>query len=146
MSIDLKQLFASLERALTQSLPVFNDFIDGATKSAITLVTTLLNIFVGAIVSIYLLYSKERFAAQAKKVLFALLPRNFTLKAIDLLSQTDKIVMYGDGNATKMVRDVMNSSSQVLDGLKESTGIDLAGLLASYAGAKAGAGETKDEK
>ena len=52
------------------------------------------------------------------------------------LTQTDKIVMYGDGNATKMVRDVMNSSNQVLEGLKESTGIDLAGLLAGYAGGR----------
>ena len=52
------------------------------------------------------------------------------------LAQTDKIVMYGDGNSTKMVRDVMNSSNQVLEGLKESTGIDLAGLLAGYAGGK----------
>ena len=52
------------------------------------------------------------------------------------LAQTDKIVMYGDGNATKMVRDVMNSSNQVLEGLKESTGIDLANLLAGYAGGK----------
>ena len=52
------------------------------------------------------------------------------------LAQTDKIVMYGDGNATKVVRDVMNSSNQVLEGLKESTGIDLAGLLAGYAGGR----------
>ncbi|MBR3502809.1 MAG: flotillin family protein [Clostridia bacterium] len=52
------------------------------------------------------------------------------------LAQTDKIVMYGDGNATKMVRDVMGSSNQILEGLKESTGIDLAGLIAGYAGGK----------
>ena len=41
------------------------------------------------------------------------------------LAQTDKIVMYGDGNATKMVRDVMNSASQIMEGMRESTGIDL---------------------
>ena len=52
------------------------------------------------------------------------------------LAQTDKIVMYGDGNATKMVRDVMGSSNQILEGLKESTGIDLAGLIAGYAGGR----------
>lgn len=52
------------------------------------------------------------------------------------LAQTDKIVMYGDGNATRLVRDVMDSGSQVLEGIKESTGIDLAGLLAGYAGGK----------
>lgn len=45
------------------------------------------------------------------------------------LSQTDKIVMYGDGNPTKMVRDVMNSASQIMEGMKESTGIDLSDIL-----------------
>ncbi len=41
------------------------------------------------------------------------------------LAQTDKIVMYGDGNATRVVRDVMNSASQIMEGMRESTGIDL---------------------
>lgn len=61
------------------------------------------------------------------------------------LAQTDKIVMYGDGNSTQMVRDVMNSSNQILEGLKESTGIDLAGLLAGYAGGKLAAGQDSSE-
>ena len=39
------------------------------------------------------------------------------------LAQTDKIVMYGDGNATRLIKDVMGSANQVVDGLKESTGI-----------------------
>lgn len=51
--------------------------------------------------------------------------------AADPLSQTEKIVMYGDGNATKVVKDVMNSTSQVVSGVKEATGIDLANLIAS---------------
>ena len=45
------------------------------------------------------------------------------------LAQTDKIVMYGEGNATKMVSDVMKSSSQIMDGLLEATGIDIKELL-----------------
>ena len=53
------------------------------------------------------------------------------------LAQTDRIVMYGDGNSTKMVKDVMNSASQIMEGVKESTGIDLAGVLAGFAGGKA---------
>ena len=47
------------------------------------------------------------------------------------LSQTDKIVMYRDGNSTKLVQDVMHSASQVIDGLRESTGLDLQELLGS---------------
>lgn len=45
------------------------------------------------------------------------------------LAQTDKIVMYGDGNATRIVKDVMNSASQIMEGLRESTGIDLKNVL-----------------
>ena len=45
------------------------------------------------------------------------------------LAQTDKIVMYGDGNSTKMVKDVMNSTNQVIEGVKESTGISIQSLL-----------------
>ena len=52
------------------------------------------------------------------------------------LSQTDRIVMYGDGNSTKLIKDVMGSASQIVEGMKESTGIDLAALLAGYAGGK----------
>ncbi|PKM39474.1 MAG: flotillin family protein [Firmicutes bacterium HGW-Firmicutes-9] len=47
------------------------------------------------------------------------------------LAQTEKIVMYGDGNSSKLVRDVMLSASQVLEGIKESTGIDLKDLIAA---------------
>ena len=63
------------------------------------------------------------------------------------LAQTDKIVMYGEGNSAKMVKDVMASSSQVVEALKESTGIDLPGLLAGFAGGKlaASSGKPSDE-
>lgn len=52
------------------------------------------------------------------------------------LAQTDKIVMYGDGNSTRLVRDVMSSASQIMDGMRESTGIDLQALLSGVVGGK----------
>ena len=52
--------------------------------------------------------------------------------AAEPLAQTDKIVMYGDGNATKIVKDVMNSASQVTDGLAQSTGIDIKSLIDKF--------------
>ena len=60
------------------------------------------------------------------------------------LERTDKIVMYGDGNSTKLVRDVMNSANQVVDGMRESTGIDLASLFAGAVGGKIVANQTKN--
>ena len=55
------------------------------------------------------------------------------------LSRTDKIVMYGDGNATKVVKDVMTSANQIMEGVKESTGIDITSLLAGMVGGKVAA-------
>ena len=55
------------------------------------------------------------------------------------LAQTDRIVMYGDGNSTRLVKDVMTSASQVMDGVKESTGLDLGALLAGVVGGSAAA-------
>ena len=49
------------------------------------------------------------------------------------LANVDKITMYGDGNNTKLVKDTV---TQVTDGLKESTGIDLNDVLASFTGTK----------
>ena len=53
------------------------------------------------------------------------------------LAQTDKIVMYGDGNSTRLVRDVMLSADQIIDGMRQSTGIDLRSILAGFVGGKA---------
>ena len=52
------------------------------------------------------------------------------------LAQTDRIIMYGDGNSTRLVKDVMSSASQVMDGVKESTGLDLSALLAGVVGGR----------
>ena len=61
------------------------------------------------------------------------------------LAQTDKIVMYGDGNSTKLVSDVMSSTSQIMEGMKESTGIDLGSLLAGFVGGKAASSQQNAE-
>ena len=61
------------------------------------------------------------------------------------LAQTDKIVMYGDGNSTKLVSDVMNSTSQIMEGMKESTGIDLGSLIAGFVGGKAASTQNNAE-
>ena len=52
------------------------------------------------------------------------------------LAQTDKIVMYGEGNSTKLVRDVMNSTDQIIEGVKQTTGLDLGSILAGFVGGK----------
>ncbi len=87
---------------------------------------------------------KKMGEASVIEMYLAALP-DIVRNAAQPLSQTDKIVMYGDGNATKVVRDVMTSASQIIEGVKESTGVDLAGLLAGYVGGKAAQPEASRE-
>lgn len=60
------------------------------------------------------------------------------------LAKVDKITMYGDGNSAKLVKDIMGTLTQVTDGLKESTGVDLNAVLAGFAGAKLADSEKQD--
>ena len=57
------------------------------------------------------------------------------------LAQTEKIVMYGEGNSAKIVKDVMTTASQITESLEESTGIDLKSMLAGFVGGKAAAND-----
>lgn len=52
------------------------------------------------------------------------------------LENVDKITMYGDGNSTKLVGDIVNSSTQIFEGIKASTGIDLSAVIAGFLGGK----------
>lgn len=52
------------------------------------------------------------------------------------LNNVDKITMYGDGNSAKLIKDIMGTVTQVTDGLKESTGVDLTAVLSGFLGGK----------
>lgn len=52
------------------------------------------------------------------------------------LSKVDKITMYGDGNNTKMIKDIVNTMSQVTGGVQEATGINVNALLTGLLGGK----------
>ena len=54
------------------------------------------------------------------------------------LENVDRITMYGDGNNTKLMKDIMNTVNQVTDGLKESTGVDLSAVLSGFLAGKVG--------
>ena len=53
------------------------------------------------------------------------------------LNNVDKITMYGDGNSSKLMKDIMGTVVQVTDGLKESTGVDLQSVLSGFLAGKA---------
>ncbi len=58
------------------------------------------------------------------------------------LNNVEKITMYGDGNSSKLMKDIMGTVVQVTDGLKESTGVDLSAVLAGFLGGKAASSNT----
>jgi len=62
-------------------------------------------------------------------------------------SKIGSITMYGDGNQTKLAKEITNNSSQIIESVEKSLGIDLKAVLAGYLGGKLGAKiETKEEK
>ena len=58
------------------------------------------------------------------------------------LEKVDRIPIYGDGNNAKLTRDIINTVNQVTDGLKDSTGVDLAAVLSGFLGGKVAGDKT----
>lgn len=58
------------------------------------------------------------------------------------LEKVERITMYGDGNSAKLTRDIINTVNQVTDGLKDSTGVDLAAVLSGFLGGKVAGDKT----
>ena len=52
------------------------------------------------------------------------------------LSKVDKITMYGEGNSAKLVGDIVNSTTQITEGISAGMGIDLKSLLMGALGVK----------
>lgn len=61
------------------------------------------------------------------------------------LSKVDKITMYGDGNNTKLLKDIVEGTTQVTDGIASGMGIDIKALISGFLGGKASAAGGKPE-
>lgn len=71
---------------------------------------------------------------QAIKTLFEQMPA-IAEAAGKAYTNVDKIYMYG-GDSSKLTENVMKNITQVSEGLSESMGLDLKGLLSGILGAK----------
>ena len=58
------------------------------------------------------------------------------------LSKVDRITMYGEGNSAKLVGDIVNSTTQITEGISAGMGIDLKSLLMGALGGKLAADQT----
>ena len=52
------------------------------------------------------------------------------------LSKVDKITMYGEGNSAKLLADIVNSTTQITEGISSGMGIDIKSLLLGALGTK----------
>lgn len=53
------------------------------------------------------------------------------------LSKVDKITMYGEGNNTKLLRDIVDGTTQVTEGVAAGMGLDIKSLISGFLGGKA---------
>lgn len=82
--------------------------------------------------------------ASIKEMYFNALPE-VVKNAATPLANVDSIVMYGDGNSARLVQDIMTTVSQVTEGLKGSTGIDLKNILEGVTKAGSEAAPTQND-
>ena len=78
---------------------------------------------------------KKMGEASVLEMYFKALP-DVVASAATPLSKVESIHMFGEGNSAKLVGDVMKSATQIMEGIKESTGIDLTNIINGIAGTK----------
>lgn len=54
----------------------------------------------------------------------------------EALGRIGNITMYGEGNTAKLGQEIATNGTQIFEGIKKATGIDVASLLAGYLGGK----------
>lgn len=79
---------------------------------------------------------KKMGEASILEMYFSMLPKAVAA-ASEPIGNVDKMVLYGDGAQTKLIHDTMSTVTQVIEGIKESTGIDLSSVIGGYLGSKA---------
>lgn len=61
------------------------------------------------------------------------------------LENVDSMVMYGDGNSTKLIKDIVGTASQISEGIKSSTGLDLQSIISGFLGGRLSVPEKEDK-
>ncbi|RGB65032.1 MULTISPECIES: AI-2E family transporter [Oscillospiraceae] len=87
----LQQIMKAFEQVLSSVTGVLTDAIPHVWKATLSVTTGVLNFILGIIISIYMLLSKERFFAQIKKLMNALIPSPVVQKILDITHQSHEI-------------------------------------------------------
>ena len=78
---------------------------------------------------------KKMGEASVLEMYFAAMPQIAQAVAAPL-ANVDSITMYGEGNQAKMVQDITTTISQIMKGVENATGVNLASIFAGYIGGK----------
>lgn len=79
---------------------------------------------------------KKYEGAAVLEMLFGVLPE-MAAAVTKPLENVDRITMFGDGNTTKLTGEMVNNITQILEGIQESTGLNVPQLLAGFMTGKA---------
>lgn len=85
------KLVETATKLLSTASSIVTNAIPHVLSATMSVTTSLLNVIVGVIISLYLLLSKERFFAQTKKLLSALMPRRVVDKLVEIAHQSNEI-------------------------------------------------------
>lgn len=89
------ELIVRLQNSMEGTMPALQELLGNITGivigGAIGVVNAVTDFVLGLCVSIYLLYSKERFAAQVKKLLYAIFSRSYTNRVLRASRRTNQI-------------------------------------------------------
>ncbi len=95
ISEEFSELSTIIDKIADQIAPVASDIIGSVSASVIGVITNILvalkNVLIGFIIAIYLLFSKERLIAQAKKVLFAFVKNDKCQSVLTVMRKSNKI-------------------------------------------------------
>lgn len=86
-------------------LPTSTHLLEEVKDGVVSTVNYIVNIFIGTIISIYLMAGKERFCAQAKKLMYVLIPEKKVTGILDFLSETNQI--FGRFISGKLIDSIM---------------------------------------
>lgn len=83
-----KKLLAWLQNDI---LPNSNKLLSALTDGVVNALNVILNFIIGVIISIYLMFGKENFCAQAKKLMYAVFPVKWVRGFLVMLSETHTV-------------------------------------------------------
>ena len=90
-SLDIQQVWSNASQAITSFISNLSSLIPQLFQITTSVISIVVNILIGFIISIYLLSSKELFYAHMKKLGYAILPKKLMDKLLDITYSSNDI-------------------------------------------------------